>query len=78
MLKCPAQVSTLYAFIRSILTTSGCSNAVNRALSKKEENKKIDVSLENQSVDVYSTLPYEEVLETIKKTGKEVLGGKTL
>jgi copper chaperone len=60
------------------MSCSGCSNAINRVLSKKEENKKIDISLENQTVDVITSLPYEDVLAAIKKTGKEVIGGKVL
>ena len=35
-----------------------------------------DVSLEQQTVDVHATVPYETVLEKIKKTGKEVISGK--
>jgi copper chaperone len=34
-----------------------------------------DVSLEKQEVIVKGTLPYDEVLEKIKKTGKEVCPG---
>ncbi|CCH42156.1 Superoxide dismutase 1 copper chaperone [Wickerhamomyces ciferrii] len=60
------------------MSCSGCSNAVNKALSRKEENSKIDISLENQLVDVTSSLPYEDVLATIQKTGKEVISGKTI
>ena len=37
-----------------------------------------DVSLEDQTADVYAdeSLPYETVLEKIKKTGKEVKSGE--
>lgn len=62
----------------SVLTTSGCSNAVNRVLSRKTEISNIDISLEKQSVDVTTTLPYDDVLNAIKKTGKEVLDGKVI
>ncbi|KAL1934793.1 hypothetical protein VTP01DRAFT_6975 [Rhizomucor pusillus] len=54
------------------MACSGCSNAVNRALSKLEGVEKIDISLEKQQVVVESTLPREEVLAAIKKTGKTV------
>lgn len=58
---------------------SGCSNAIQRVLNKMEpEVSKTEISLEKQSVDVYTTLPYDTILEKIKKTGKEVLSGTTL
>lgn len=59
-------------------TCPGCSNAVNKALSRKSEISNIDISLEKQSVDVTTTLPYDDVLAAIKKTGKEVLGGNVV
>ena len=37
-----------------------------------------DVSLENQSVVVKGSAPYETVLEKIKKTGKEVKNGQVV
>lgn len=37
-----------------------------------------DVSLENQTVVVHGTAPYETVLEKIKKTGKEVKSGQVV
>ncbi|EDO19083.1 hypothetical protein Kpol_2000p50 [Vanderwaltozyma polyspora DSM 70294] len=62
-----------------VMTCSGCSNAVNKALTRLEPDvSNIDISLENQTVDVHSSLPYETVLEKIKKTGKEVKSGRTL
>ncbi|BAO37743.1 metal homeostasis factor ATX1 [Kluyveromyces marxianus] len=61
------------------MSCSGCSGAVERALSRLQpEVSKTDISLEKQTVDVYTTLPYETVLEKIKKTGKEVVSGTTL
>ncbi|KAL0073289.1 hypothetical protein F4703DRAFT_1936975 [Phycomyces blakesleeanus] len=55
------------------MTCSGCSNAVNRALSRLEGVEKVDISLEKQEVVVEaSTLTREQVLAAIKKTGKEV------
>ncbi|KAF8121949.1 hypothetical protein EV363DRAFT_1361857, partial [Boletus edulis] len=44
------------------MTCGGCSGAVSRA----------DVSLEKQEVKVTGDVPYDEVLDKIKKTGKEV------
>jgi copper chaperone len=35
-----------------------------------------DISLEKQEVLVKATIPYDDVLAKIKKTGKEVKGGK--
>lgn len=37
-----------------------------------------DVSLENQSVVVKGSAPYDTVLEKIKKTGKEVKSGQVV
>ncbi|KAI8390371.1 heavy metal-associated domain-containing protein [Blakeslea trispora] len=54
------------------MTCSGCSNAVNRALSRLEGIEKIDVNLEEQKVVVDTDLPRETVLAAIKKTGKTV------
>lgn len=58
----------------------GCSNAVNRVLTKLEGVKNIDISLEKQTVDVTTVngLSYDTVLEKIKKTGKEVKGGSVV
>ncbi|KAI7850493.1 heavy metal-associated domain-containing protein [Circinella umbellata] len=54
------------------MSCSGCSNAVNRALSRLEGIENIDISLEKQTVVVTTDLPREKILETIKKTGKTV------
>ncbi|CAR58047.1 uncharacterized protein GVI51_J07843 [Nakaseomyces glabratus] len=62
-----------------VMTCSGCSSAVERVLKKLEPDvSHIDISLPQQTVDVYTTLPYETILEKIKKTGKEVKSGTTL
>lgn len=37
---------------------------------------KYETSMETQTVDVYTTQPYDTVLEKIKKTGKEVISGE--
>ncbi|CAK7894089.1 metal homeostasis factor Atx1p [[Candida] anglica] len=62
------------------MTCSGCSGAVNRVLGRLEGVKNVDISLENQTVDVQtvSTLDYDTVFQTISKTGKKVLDGKII
>lgn len=58
---------------------SGCSSAINKVLTRLGSDvSKIDISLESQTVDVQTVLPYETILEKIKKTGKEVENGKIL
>ncbi|AGO10860.1 AaceriAFR653Wp [[Ashbya] aceris (nom. inval.)] len=58
---------------------SGCSNAIDRVLRKlAPEVSKVDISLDAQTVDVYTTLPYDTILEKIKKTGKEIKSGREL
>ncbi|KAL7317516.1 ATX1 antioxidant protein 1, variant 2 [Mucor circinelloides] len=54
------------------MSCSGCSNAVNKALSRLEGVEKVDISLEKQEVVVDTELPRETVLAAIKKTGKTV------
>lgn len=61
------------------MSCQGCSNAINRVLTKLEpEVSKIDISLEKQTVDVHSTLPYETIHDKIAKTGKEVKSGEVV
>ncbi|KAJ1019070.1 hypothetical protein NDA18_006221 [Ustilago nuda] len=55
-----------------VMTCSGCSGAVSKVLSKLDGVDSFDVSLENQTVVVKGSAPYQTVLEKIKKTGKEV------
>ncbi|KAL2916370.1 Cytosolic copper metallochaperone [Polyrhizophydium stewartii] len=54
------------------MTCSGCSGAVDRILSKTAGVSKYEISLENQTVVVHSTLSKDEVFEAIKKSGKPV------
>ncbi|AMD19559.1 HCL592Cp [Eremothecium sinecaudum] len=62
-----------------VMTCSGCSNAINRVLTKLQpEVSKIDISMEKQTVDVETTLSYDTILEAIKKTGKQVKGGREI
>ncbi|QHS75669.1 copper metallochaperone ATX1 [Saccharomyces paradoxus] len=62
-----------------VMSCSGCSGAINKVLTKLEPDvSRINISLEKQLVDVYTTLPYDFILEKIRKTGKEVKSGKQL
>lgn len=63
-----------------VMTCTGCSGAVDRALKRMNGVKEINISLEKQSVDVITApdVSYDAVLEKIKKTGKEVRGGETV
>ncbi|PGH05618.1 hypothetical protein AJ80_08310 [Polytolypa hystricis UAMH7299] len=60
------------------MSCGGCSGAVERVLKKLEGVKSYDVSLESQTATVVTetTLPYDTVLTTIKKTGKTVNSGE--
>ncbi|ODV97768.1 hypothetical protein PACTADRAFT_185960 [Pachysolen tannophilus NRRL Y-2460] len=62
------------------MSCSGCSNAVNRVLNKLQGVKKVDISLEKQSVDVVtdSNTTYDDVYKAISKTGKKVNSGQTI
>lgn len=61
------------------MSCGGCQKAVERALSKLDGLSSVDVNLEKQSVTVESdTVDYDTVLDKIKKTGKTVVGGKSL
>ena len=55
------------------MTCEGCSGAIQRVLGKLEGKgvDKIEIDLKGQKVKVVSTLSAEEILEVIKKTGKE-------
>ncbi|KAL8744831.1 MAG: hypothetical protein Q9190_002976 [Brigantiaea leucoxantha] len=63
------------------MSCTGCSGAVERVLKKMPGISSFDVSLENQTADVYTHdgeegVSYEQVLEKIKKTGKAVTKGE--
>ncbi|KAJ7046815.1 copper chaperone taha [Mycena alexandri] len=62
------------------MTCTGCSGAVTRVLEKAKSDGVSDfsVNLETQEVLVTGTMPYEDVLAKIKKTGKEVRSGETI
>ncbi|XP_063375320.1 copper transport protein ATOX1 [Cydia amplana] len=54
------------------MTCEGCSGAVERVLSrlKGQGVDAVDISLPEQKVSVTSTLSADQLLEVIKKTGK--------
>ncbi|KAK0459765.1 uncharacterized protein EV420DRAFT_1225716, partial [Desarmillaria tabescens] len=56
------------------MTCTGCSGAVTRVLEKAKLDGVNDysVNLDTQEVIVKGSIPYEDVLARIKKTGKEV------
>ncbi|KAJ3330599.1 hypothetical protein HDU76_005289 [Blyttiomyces sp. JEL0837] len=55
------------------MTCSGCSNAVQRILSKTEGVSSFDISLEKKEVSVKtSTLSQDDVFKAIAKSGKKV------
>ncbi|KAK0514701.1 hypothetical protein JMJ35_003318 [Cladonia borealis] len=59
------------------MTCSGCSGAVERVLKKTEGLSSYNVDLASQTADVYTDeVPYETILEKIKKTGKKVNGAE--
>ncbi|KAI6128264.1 copper chaperone taha [Pisolithus croceorrhizus] len=62
------------------MNCGGCSGAVSRALDKLKGQgvDSYEVSLEEQEVTVHGTAEYDFVLEKIKKTGKEVISGRTV
>ncbi|KAK4054424.1 Cytosolic copper metallochaperone [Microbotryomycetes sp. JL201] len=59
-----------------VMTCSGCSGAIERVLKKTEGISSYNVSLADQQVLVNTTVPYDDILAKIKKTGKTVKGGE--
>ncbi|ENN77039.1 hypothetical protein HUJ04_011538 [Dendroctonus ponderosae] len=54
------------------MTCEGCSGAVERVLNKqKDKIEHFDIDLKAQQVKVRTALAADEVLEIIKKTGKD-------
>ncbi|GME86065.1 unnamed protein product [Ambrosiozyma monospora] len=62
------------------MACSGCSNAVNKCLTNLSGVKNVDIDLDKQSVDVTtdSSLSYDDVYNTIVKSGKAVHSGMTI
>ncbi|VDO35398.1 unnamed protein product [Haemonchus placei] len=55
------------------MTCDGCANAARRVLGKLGDKVSIDeVNVEKKKVVVTTDLPANDILETLKKTGKEV------
>ncbi|PFH54320.1 hypothetical protein AMATHDRAFT_135703, partial [Amanita thiersii Skay4041] len=57
------------------MTCSGCSGAITRVLDKAKTEggvSSFEVDLGTQMVTVVGSMPYDDVLSRIKKTGKEV------
>ena len=56
------------------MTCEGCSGAVQRVLGKLEGQgvDKVDINLPEKTVVVTSSLSSDQLLETLKKTGKSV------
>lgn len=54
------------------MSCGGCSGAIDRVLKKLDGIDSYEVSLENQTATVVTSLPYEHVLAKIAKTGKKV------
>ncbi|KAL5460175.1 hypothetical protein EMCRGX_G033603 [Ephydatia muelleri] len=53
------------------MSCEGCSNAVNRVLSRQQDIKNIKFDMEKQKVYVETSMSGEDVLAIIKKTGRE-------
>ncbi|KAK9375569.1 uncharacterized protein V1513DRAFT_24521 [Lipomyces chichibuensis] len=62
------------------MSCSGCSGAVNRVLSKLEGVSDIKITLEDQKVVVKTNdnVSYDDVLNQIKKSGKQVRSGEVI
>ncbi|KAG7195700.1 ATX1 antioxidant protein 1 [Scheffersomyces spartinae] len=52
--------------------------ACSGVLNKLDGVQKVDISLDEQTVDVYSSLDYNTVESTIAKTGKKINSGKVV
>ncbi|KAL0106964.1 hypothetical protein PUN28_015467 [Cardiocondyla obscurior] len=52
------------------MTCEGCSNAVQNVLKKKAGIDEVKIDLQGKKVLVTTALGSDEILETIKKTGK--------
>ncbi len=59
------------------MSCTGCSGAIDRVLKKTDGLTSYTVSLDSQTADVYTdSVPFETVLEKIRKTGKTVRGAE--
>ncbi|XP_066147079.1 uncharacterized protein Atox1 [Euwallacea fornicatus] len=56
-----------------VMTCEGCSGAVEKVLNKhKDKIENFNINLKDQRVKVKTNLSPDEVLDIIKKTGKEI------
>ncbi|CAI5445405.1 unnamed protein product [Caenorhabditis angaria] len=64
---------TQYVF-EMAMTCGGCANAARKVLGKLGEDKvKIDdINVETKKITVTTDLPADDILEALKKTGKEI------
>ena len=62
------------------MACSGCSNAVTKALTRLDGVEDVKTDLETQLVSVTTTdaVSYDAVHAKISKTGKEIVGGRTI
>ncbi|KAI6243866.1 Copper chaperone Atox1 [Aphelenchoides fujianensis] len=55
------------------MTCEGCANAARRVLGRLGDKvQDVQIDVKSQKVDVTTDLSQEEILEVLKKTGKEV------
>ncbi|PAV80466.1 hypothetical protein WR25_02605 [Diploscapter pachys] len=55
------------------MTCGGCANSARKVLGKLGDKVRLDdINLESRTITVTTDLPPTEVLDTLKKTGKEV------
>ncbi|KAI5957103.1 ATX1 [Candida jiufengensis] len=60
------------------MSCSGCSGAIERVLNKLDNNSKVDISLDKQTVDISTDKDYDTVYNTIQKTGKKINDGRII
>nr|AXN72717.1 antioxidant 1 copper chaperone [Physella acuta] len=53
------------------MTCEGCANAAKRVLGKLGEVKSVETNVQTKKVTVTSSLNPDQLLESLKKTGKE-------
>lgn len=54
------------------MTCDGCVNAAKKVLAKLGNIENVDASYETKTVNVTTTLGYDEVLKALQKTGKVI------
>ncbi|OLL22112.1 Metal homeostasis factor ATX1 [Neolecta irregularis DAH-3] len=56
------------------MTCAGCSTAIGKVLKRRDDVSDVQFDMEQQTVTVTSNASKDEILDTIKKTGKKVTG----